>query len=138
MNLENLSIRLYRICKTIDMDPEDERKIKSKKIVTDVCKALGIWDTIGKKWSLLILRYLSANDNLHFNELKRLLGISSNVLAKKLKQLEQEGLVTRRAVFEDSPLRVEYKITPLAKELDAIFIGLENWIAKWESRNNCH
>jgi len=61
---------------------------------------------------------------MYFNELKRLLGISSNVLAKKLKQLEQEGLVTRRAVFEDTPLRVEYKITPLAKELDAIFIGL--------------
>ena len=120
------------------MDPEDKSKIKSKKIATNVCKALGIWDTIGKKWSLLILRYLSANDNLHFNELKRLLGISSNVLAKKLKQLEQEGLVTRRAVFEDSPLRVEYKITPLAKELDAIFIGLEKWIDKWESRNNRH
>ena len=72
---------------------------------------------------------------MHFNELKRLLGISSNVLAKKLKHLEQEGLVTRRAVYENSPLRVEYKITPLAKELDAIFIGLDKWIAKWESRN---
>jgi DNA-binding HxlR family transcriptional regulator len=117
------------------MEPEDESKIKSKKIATDVCKALGIWDTIGKKWSLLILRHLSANDKMHFNEIKRLLGISSNVLAKKLKQLEQEGLVTRRAVFEDSPLRVEYKITPLAKELDAIFIGLDKWIAKRELRN---
>ena len=66
---------------------------------------------------------------------KPLLGISSNVLAKKLKQLEQEGLVTRRAVYENSPLRIEYKLTPLAKELDAIFIGLDKWIAKWESRN---
>jgi len=72
---------------------------------------------------------------MHFNEIKRILGISSNVLAKKLKQLEQEGLVTRRAVYENSPLRVEYKITPLAKELDAIFIGLEKWVDKWESRN---
>jgi DNA-binding HxlR family transcriptional regulator len=78
MNLENLSIRLHRICKRIDMEPEDETKIKSKKIATDVCKALGIWDTIGKKWSLLILRYLSANEIMHFNELKRILGISSN------------------------------------------------------------
>ena len=119
----------------VDTEPEDESKIKSKKIATEVCKALGIWDTIGKKWSLLILRHLSANDKMHFNELKRLLGISSNVLAKKLKQLEQEGLVTRRAIYETSPLRVEYKLTPLAKELDAIFIGLDKWIAKWESRN---
>jgi DNA-binding HxlR family transcriptional regulator len=138
MNLENLLICLHQICKRIDMEPEDETTIKTKQIVTDVCKALGIWDTIGKKWSLLILRHLSADDKMHFNELKRLLGISSNVLAKKLKQLEQEGLVTRRVVFEDSPLRVEYKITPLAKELDAIFIGLEKWVAKWESRNNQH
>ena len=135
MNLENLLICLHQICKRTDMEPEDETTIKTKKIATDVCKALGIWDTIGKKWSLLILRHLSANDKMHFNELKRLLEISSNVLAKKLKQLEQEGLVTRRAVFEDSPLRVEYKITPLAKELDTIFIGLDKWIAKWESRN---
>jgi DNA-binding HxlR family transcriptional regulator len=120
------------------MESEDKTKIKSKEIVTNVCKALGIWDTIGKKWSLLILRHLSANDNMHFNEIKRLLGISSNVLAKKLKLLEQEGLVTRRAVYEDRPLRVEYKITPLAMELDAIFIGLDKWIAKWELRNKPH
>jgi HxlR-like helix-turn-helix protein len=85
MNLENLLIPFHPISKMIDVEPEDNTKIKSKKIATDVCKALGIWDTIGKKWSLLILRHLSANDNLHFNEIKRLLGISSNVLAKKLK-----------------------------------------------------
>jgi DNA-binding HxlR family transcriptional regulator len=66
------------------MESEHVSKIKSKKIATDVCKALGIWDTIGKKWSFLILRHLSANDNMHFNEIKRLLGISSNVLAKNL------------------------------------------------------
>ena len=81
------------------MDPEDERKIKSKKIATNVCKALGIWDTIGKKWSLLILRHLAANDNMHFNELKRLLGISSNVLAKKLKQLEQAKPCYKKRCF---------------------------------------
>jgi DNA-binding HxlR family transcriptional regulator len=108
------------------MESEHESKIKStnKKIATDVCKALGIWNTIGKKWSLLILRHLSANDNLHFNEIKRVLGISSNMLAKKLKQLEQEGLVTRTVVYESNPPRVEYKPTPLAKELDAIWLGV--------------
>ena len=124
-------------------DPEEigadqKSKIKNKKIATDVCKALGIWDTIGKKWSLLILRHLSAKDNMHFNEIKRILGISSNMLAKKLKQLEQEGLVTRRVVYENKPLTVEYKLTPLAKELDTIFLGLDKWIAKWESRNKLH
>jgi DNA-binding HxlR family transcriptional regulator len=60
---------------------------------------------------------------MHFNELNLLLGISSYVLAKNL-QLEQEGLVTRRAIYENGPPRVEYNLTPLAKELDTIFIGL--------------
>ena len=73
------------------MDLEDDTKIKGKKIATDVCKALGIWDTIGKKWSLLILRHLSANDNMHYNEIKRLLGIISNVLEKKLKTVRARG-----------------------------------------------
>jgi DNA-binding HxlR family transcriptional regulator len=129
-----------RVYNSIDMESEHESKIKSKnkKIVTDVCKALGIWDTIGKKWSLLILRHVSANDNMHFNEIKRVLGISSNMLAKKLKQLEQEGLVTRTVVYENSPPKVEYKLTPLAKELDAIFLGLDEWISKWESRNKLY
>ena len=129
-----------RVYNSIDMESEHENKIKSnnKKIATDVCKALGIWDTIGKKWSLLILRHLSANDNMHFNEIKRVLGISSNMLAKKLKQLDKEGLVTRTVVYENSPTRVEYKLTPLAKELHAIFLGLDEWIAKWESRNKLY
>ena len=30
------------------MELEDDTKMKSKKIATDVCKALGIWDMIGK------------------------------------------------------------------------------------------
>src|SRR6476660_538649 len=133
--MTHTKINWNKVYYRVDAESEYGTKIKDKKIATDVCKALGIWDTIGKKWSLLILRYLSANDNMHFNELKRLLVISSNVLAKRLKQLEKEGLITRRAIIEGSPLRVEYKLTPLAKELDAIFIGLDEWIAKWESRN---
>jgi DNA-binding HxlR family transcriptional regulator len=75
---------------------------------------------------------------MHFNGIKRLNGISSNVLTKKLKQLEQEGPVTRRAVYENSQLRVEDKPTSLARELDAIFFGLDEWIAKWESRNKIY
>ena len=75
----------------VDAESEYETKIKGKKIATDVCKALGIWDTIGKKWSLLILRHLAANDNMHFNQLKRLLGISSK------KALLQEELFMRIA-----------------------------------------
>jgi DNA-binding HxlR family transcriptional regulator len=82
--MTHTKINWNKVYYPVDAESEYGTKIKDKKIATDVCKALGIWDTIGKKWSLLILRYLSANDNMHFNEIKRLLAISSNVLAKNL------------------------------------------------------
>ena len=54
---ENLPIRINQLDVTDNVSvnnavqsiSSDESKIKSKKIATDVCKALRIWDTIGKK-----------------------------------------------------------------------------------------
>jgi DNA-binding HxlR family transcriptional regulator len=52
------------------------------------------------------------------------------MLAKNL-QLEQEGVVMRRAVYDKNP-RVEYKLYTFSKridaKLDAILTGLEKWI----------
>ncbi len=46
-------------------------------------EVLDIWEVLGKRWSLNILRNLSAKDTIRFNELKRLLhGISSTVLSE--------------------------------------------------------
>jgi len=97
------------------------------------CEVLDIWEVLGKRWSLNILRNLSAKDTIRFNELKRLLyGISSTVLSERLRELELEGLIYKR-IYPEVPLRVEYSLTVRAKDLEPILHSLANWVNKWKT-----
>ena len=104
----------------------------SKKIVQ--CEVADIWHVLGKTWSLVILRNLSTNETIRFNELKRLVsGISSTVLSDRLSELEKQGLVTRK-MYEEIPVRVEYSITKQARELEKILEELGQWADKWKPK----
>ncbi|TLX87613.1 MAG: helix-turn-helix transcriptional regulator [Thaumarchaeota archaeon] len=100
------------------------------------CEVLDIWEVLGKRWSLNILRNLSAKDSIRFNELKRLLhGISSTVLSERLRELELEGLIYKK-IYPEIPLRVEYSLTVRAKDLEPILHSLANWVNKWKTNDN--
>lgn len=100
------------------------------------CEVLDIWEVLGKRWSLNILRNLSAKDSIRFNELKRLLhGISSTVLSERLRELELEGLIYKK-IYPEIPLRVEYSLTVRAKDLEPILHSLANWVNKWKTNEN--
>lgn len=104
----------------------------SKKMVQ--CEVADIWHVLGKTWSLVILRNLSTNETIRFNELKRLVsGISSTVLSDRLSELEKQGLVTRK-MYEEIPVRVEYSITKQARELEKILEELGRWADKWKPK----
>ena len=92
-----------------------------------------VWELLGRRWSLHILKNLSTKEVIRFNELKRSLsGISSTVLSERLLELEREGLVTKK-IYPEVPPRVEYSITPQAKELEVIIKELARWARKWKS-----
>ena len=98
------------------------------------CEVADIWHILGKTWSLVILRNLSTNETIRFNELKRLVsGISSTVLSDRLSELEKQGLVTRK-MYEEIPVRVEYGITKQARELEKILEELGQWADKWKPK----
>lgn len=106
---------------------EDGRTGSTCAIVVDV------WELLGRRWSLHILKNLSTKEVIRFNELKRSLsGISSTVLSERLLELEREGLVTKK-IYPEVPPRVEYSITPQAKELEVIIKELARWARKWKS-----
>jgi DNA-binding HxlR family transcriptional regulator len=106
---------------------EDGRTGPTCAIVVDV------WELLGRRWSLHILKNLSTKEVIRFNELKRSLsGISSTVLSERLLELEREGLVTKK-IYPEVPPRVEYSITPQAKELEVIIKELARWAKKWKS-----
>jgi DNA-binding HxlR family transcriptional regulator len=97
------------------------------------CELIGIWEVLGRRWSLLILKNLSTKEVIRFNELKKVLsGISSTVLADRLLELEREGLVSKK-IYPEIPPKVEYRLTTRAKELEVIIKELAKWASRWKT-----
>lgn len=101
---------------------QNEKYITSCDLSYAVCK-------IGGRWKLLILCKLEEG-KLRFSEIRnRIEGITERMLTLHLRELEKEGLV-KRTVYAEVPPRVEYELTPIAKELIPIWRQLEDWGAK--------
>jgi DNA-binding HxlR family transcriptional regulator len=96
-------------------------------------EVVDIWEILGRRWSLHILKNLSTNERVRFNELKRLVPqISSTVLSDRLLELEREGLISKK-IFPQVPIKVEYSLTSMAKEFQPILHQLNKWADKWQS-----
>ena len=81
---------------------------------------------IGDKWKVLILRDLLPGTK-RFGELKRSIGSASQkVLTAQLRDMEENGLVSRK-VYAEVPPRVEYSLTSLGKSLQPILDALWDW-----------
>jgi DNA-binding HxlR family transcriptional regulator len=86
-------------------------------------------ETLGDKWSLLIVREL-LHGVTRFNEFERgLPGISRSVLAARLRQLEHSGVIERRVGADGRSTR--YRLTPAGRELRAVVDVLGSWAARW-------
>lgn len=82
---------------------------------------------INGKWKLTIIYYLSTYEKIRFNQLKRYLGkITYKTLSDSLKELEQDGLVNRKA-FPQIPPKVEYSLTEKGKSLWPIIESMCSW-----------
>jgi len=65
-----------------------------------------------------------------FRELMK--GISSKTLTRRLKELEKDGILERKA-YNEIPPRVEYKMTKKGQELVESILNLIQWMIKWSS-----
>lgn len=90
---------------------------------------------IGDKWKVLILRYLR-NGTKRFGELKKsVTGISQKVLTANLRNMEENGLLTRK-VFPEVPPRVEYTLTELGHSMEPILDSMAAWGANFQKKAN--
>lgn len=81
---------------------------------------------IADKWTLVVLDKLG-EEELRFSRLReRVGGISQKMLTQKLRQLERDGLVSRR-VHAVIPPRVDYKLTPLGLSLGKAVCRIWTW-----------
>ncbi|WP_265486856.1 winged helix-turn-helix transcriptional regulator [Lactobacillus sp. PV012] len=84
-------------------------------------------DLISGKWKMNILYALSTLGTLRYGEIQRLLGnVTHRVLANKLKELEEKGLISR-TVYPEIPPKVEYTITKKGKSLLPILKQICDW-----------
>lgn len=91
------------------------------------CPITRTLDLIGGKWSLPIVFVLMKEGTKRFKDLERSVeGINTRMLVKELKQLEENGLVTRQ-VFAEVPPRVEYSLTPKGLALESILSEMKSW-----------
>ena len=89
-------------------------------------------DLFGDKWSLLVLRDLLFMGKRRYNEfLASEEGISTNILAERLRRLEAEGLVTKS---RDGNNRRQSVYVPTRKGLDLLAVILE--IIRWSAKHD--
>lgn len=85
---------------------------------------------IGGKWKGVILFHL-LEGTLRFNELhRRTLGITPRLLTKQLRELEEDGLVSR-TIYPVVPPKVEYALTDEAMDLAPLLHSLNAWGRQW-------
>lgn len=81
---------------------------------------------ISDKWKVLILRDLLTGTK-RFGELKKSIGhVSQKVLTAQLREMENNGLLSRK-VYAEVPPRVEYSLTDLGYSLKPILDAMKNW-----------
>jgi DNA-binding HxlR family transcriptional regulator len=86
-------------------------------------------DLVGERWALLVVRELVLGPK-RFTDLQRgLPGIATNVLTERLRGLELDGVITRRALPAPAASTV-YELTAYGRELVPVLLALGRWGAK--------
>ena len=99
----------------------------------DGCAAAHALDLVGERWALLVVRELLLGPK-RFTDLRAgLPGVSPNVLAHRLRELEAAGVVRRRKLPPPAASRV-YELTDWGMELEPVIIRLGRWGARSPSR----
>jgi DNA-binding HxlR family transcriptional regulator len=96
------------------------------------CSLACALDQVGERWSLLIVRELMLGP-LRFSDLDRAVGgAPTDVLTKRLRDLEGSGVVSRRKL--DPPASATaYELTPLGRELERPLLELGRWGLNFQS-----
>ena len=88
---------------------------------------------IGNKWKVLIIRDLLTGTK-RFGELKKSIGkVSQKVLTTQLRDMEEDGLISRK-IYAEVPPRVEYSLTELGKSLQPILNAMLQWGTEYKEK----
>lgn len=114
----------------LDLAVEDEPQKLNQS--GSLCPAVKAADMIGDKWTLLLMRELFMGAN-RYNAFQRALPrISPTVLSKRLKQMEEDGLLIKKTVAGEKA--TEYRLTKCGRELAPLINYMSKWGLRWARR----
>ncbi|MEU2561635.1 helix-turn-helix domain-containing protein [Streptomyces longispororuber] len=87
-----------------------------------------VLDRVGDKWSMLITTVLEGGPMRYKDVQRQIPGISPRMLTRTLRQLAEDGLISRTA-YAEVPPRVEYALAPRGSGLHDIVRELIRWAA---------
>lgn len=90
-----------------------------------ICPYVTSQQLLSGKWVILILHQLSDGPK-RFNELQRSIDITQATLSSQLKNLQKEGLISRK-VYPEVPPRTEYSLTEIGRSFQPVLDAIEKW-----------
>jgi Predicted transcriptional regulators len=85
---------------------------------------------LGKKWTGVILRVLMSGPRRFSDFTKLIPDVSARLVAERLKELEEHGVVERR-VLPGRPVGVEYALTEKGRDLAPVVEAIQAWAQRW-------
>ena len=85
-------------------------------------------ELVGKRWSGAIISVLlESSEPMRFSEVGQAIPqLSDRLLSERMKELEARGIVDRQ-VHAEAPVRVEYELTPMGRDLAPALEALRRW-----------
>ncbi|SMH51058.1 transcriptional regulator, HxlR family [Rathayibacter oskolensis] len=104
-----------------------ERTLHHEEAEDGACPSfIAAMDVVGRRWSGLIIEAIGRG-NSGFADIGRFVAhIGDTMLAKRLRELETDGLIEREVV-DGRPIRVRYSLTPAGRALQVILQDLTAW-----------
>ena len=90
------------------------------------CAIANTLDLVGDKWSLLVVRDMLHGKKTYGELLDSPEGIPTNILADRLKRLEETGLIVS-AAYQERPVRYAYALSEKGTALGDILLALVRW-----------
>jgi DNA-binding HxlR family transcriptional regulator len=82
-------------------------------------------ERLANRWTVLVTHTLERGP-ARFNDIRRGVGVSAQVLSRLLRELERDGLVAR-TVYPETPVRIEYELTALGGTMCAVVSAIREW-----------
>ena len=105
-------------------------KTKALSFPRSACAVACTLDLVGDKWSLLVVRDL-LRGALTYGELQSSFeGIPTNILADRLRKMEEAGLMSKSA-YQEHPVRYAYELTEKGRALGDVLLAIVRWGTKY-------